>query len=357
LLQGPGSEFSLANPDLDLELDYYDYNVVNAGAAPGSYLGMDPAFLVWIPPLTEDEVDLDFQQEEEPQYEEISERSICLDTEGFALSPTQYRKVRESRTEDSSDNDWEDVIKPRKLDPGECRLHDEIIMEYKARLGEGMLPIHKILEESKVRVSEDSLSSTSDIIPNRLDTKGKMFTRERFSRNITKSSSYRNQNKQAKITMSSESSTQSLDTKETDLKSSKTAVNDLDILKTGKQLRNLDRDYCEVNILSNTISFKTSNISRRHQDVIALNAIHDDDKKRSENIVNIPLAEISRNRIESPVKVHCQSSNSNRNVSIHSPNYGVSFEEINESYYDIIGKNDGIKFADDDDEYIDNKDT
>lgn len=34
-------------------MDYYDYNVVNAGAAPGSYLGMDPAFLVWIPPLDE----------------------------------------------------------------------------------------------------------------------------------------------------------------------------------------------------------------------------------------------------------------------------------------------------------------
>nr|XP_023026776.1 uncharacterized protein LOC111514755 [Leptinotarsa decemlineata] len=54
LLAGPGgSEFSIANQDLDLELDYYDYNVVNAGAAPGSYLGMDPAFLVWIPPLDE----------------------------------------------------------------------------------------------------------------------------------------------------------------------------------------------------------------------------------------------------------------------------------------------------------------
>lgn len=39
--------------DNDFEMDYYDYNVVNAGAAPGSYLGMDPAFLVWIPPLDE----------------------------------------------------------------------------------------------------------------------------------------------------------------------------------------------------------------------------------------------------------------------------------------------------------------
>jgi hypothetical protein len=49
-----GSDFSIVGPDTDLELDYYDYNVVNAGAAPGSYLGMDPAFLVWIPPLDED---------------------------------------------------------------------------------------------------------------------------------------------------------------------------------------------------------------------------------------------------------------------------------------------------------------
>lgn len=53
LLAGPGSEFSLANPE-DLELDYYDYNVTNAGAAPGSFLGMDPAYLVWIPPIDDD---------------------------------------------------------------------------------------------------------------------------------------------------------------------------------------------------------------------------------------------------------------------------------------------------------------
>lgn len=54
LLAGPiGSEFSIAGNDVDLEMDYYDYNVINAGAAPGSYLGMDPAFLVWIPPLDE----------------------------------------------------------------------------------------------------------------------------------------------------------------------------------------------------------------------------------------------------------------------------------------------------------------
>lgn len=49
-----GSDFSLGNPE-DMEMDYYDYNVTNAGAAPGSYLGMDPAFLVWIPPLNDED--------------------------------------------------------------------------------------------------------------------------------------------------------------------------------------------------------------------------------------------------------------------------------------------------------------
>lgn len=48
---GGGSDFSLG-PDTEMELDYYDYNVHNACAAPGSLLGMDPAYLLWIPPFT-----------------------------------------------------------------------------------------------------------------------------------------------------------------------------------------------------------------------------------------------------------------------------------------------------------------
>jgi hypothetical protein len=50
LMENPGSQYSLATQE-EMEMDYYDYNVVNASAAPGSYLGMDPAFLVWIPPI------------------------------------------------------------------------------------------------------------------------------------------------------------------------------------------------------------------------------------------------------------------------------------------------------------------
>lgn len=80
LLAGPGSEFSLG-PE-DMEMDYYDYNVINAGAAPGSYLGMDPAYLVWIPPLDDDEhsdangnsneSDATTHSDDEPHYDEIS---------------------------------------------------------------------------------------------------------------------------------------------------------------------------------------------------------------------------------------------------------------------------------------------
>lgn len=78
LLAGPGSEFSLA-PE-DMEMDYYDYNVINASAAPGSFLGMDPAYLVWIPPLDDDErsnasgneSDATTHSDDEPHYDEIS---------------------------------------------------------------------------------------------------------------------------------------------------------------------------------------------------------------------------------------------------------------------------------------------
>lgn len=65
-----GSDFSLGHPE-DMEMDYYDYNVTNAGAAPGSYLGMDPAFLVWIPPLNDEDI-----------TEEVELESAINDREG-----------------------------------------------------------------------------------------------------------------------------------------------------------------------------------------------------------------------------------------------------------------------------------
>jgi len=50
-----GSDFSLSGQEVDLEMDYYDYNVYNTNAVPGSYLGMDPAYCVWIPPFAANE--------------------------------------------------------------------------------------------------------------------------------------------------------------------------------------------------------------------------------------------------------------------------------------------------------------
>lgn len=44
LMATTGSEFSLSNPE-ELEMDYYDYNVINSAAAPGSYLGEGQYYL------------------------------------------------------------------------------------------------------------------------------------------------------------------------------------------------------------------------------------------------------------------------------------------------------------------------
>lgn len=68
-----------------MEMDYYDYNVTNAGAAPGSYLGMDPAFLVWIPPLNDEditeEVDMDQSNTEDGTNSEPRSTNITPNEE------------------------------------------------------------------------------------------------------------------------------------------------------------------------------------------------------------------------------------------------------------------------------------
>ncbi|XP_014291189.1 uncharacterized protein gogo [Halyomorpha halys] len=72
-----GSEFSLTAPDL--ELDYYDYNVQNA--APGSYLSMDPAFCLWIPPFAPGVWDEDIELIETDPYkscESVYDKSSTL---------------------------------------------------------------------------------------------------------------------------------------------------------------------------------------------------------------------------------------------------------------------------------------
>ncbi|XP_076069568.1 thrombospondin-1 like protein golden goal [Oratosquilla oratoria] len=45
------SEISMAGTEMELEIDYYDYDVCNASAVPGSLFGLDPSLMPWIPPF------------------------------------------------------------------------------------------------------------------------------------------------------------------------------------------------------------------------------------------------------------------------------------------------------------------
>lgn len=69
LLNRPGSEFSL-NPE-DMEMDYYDYNVTNASAAPGSYFSI--SHLMWIPSLLQEDFDDEENRINEDDDEDVQE--------------------------------------------------------------------------------------------------------------------------------------------------------------------------------------------------------------------------------------------------------------------------------------------
>jgi len=107
LLARPGSEFSLGNQE-ELELDYYDYNVINAGSAPGSYLGMDPAYLIWIPPFEEvaerEEDDKTPEPEPNPERDEREPlyEEIRMPKYGHYLSPASNTESSKSTTADNT---------------------------------------------------------------------------------------------------------------------------------------------------------------------------------------------------------------------------------------------------------------
>ena len=135
------------------------------------------------------------------------------------------------------------------------------------------------------------------------------------------------------------------------------------IQKAGKErhIPDLDRDCCELKDHDNSTSKpKTLNVSLEYRDIVNLNIISD--KDRIGILDDIPMTEFSRNRQDSPVKVH-RSKDSRKKIAsekeIQSPDYGVEAdmkETCRNSFYDLIGEGeDGLKFADDDDECVDNK--
>ncbi|XP_052740861.1 uncharacterized protein LOC112044159 isoform X2 [Bicyclus anynana] len=71
----------------EMEIDYYDYEVNNAGSVPGSYLGMDPAFLVWIPPIEEGDIIKEIDETKAPIYEEIIPKELRPDPGSNTESP------------------------------------------------------------------------------------------------------------------------------------------------------------------------------------------------------------------------------------------------------------------------------
>lgn len=397
LLQGPGSEFSLVNQDTDLELDYYDYNVVNAGAAPGSYLGMDPAFLVWIPPLDHDEDGIIDNIKEDHHYEEIPERrcderdlKLSIDNQGgTSLTPAEYKRMMSTKTDDYNLS-IESPIPLRRLEPGESRLHDEIINEYRARLSEGLLPIHRILEESRVRVSEESLSKNTideqpiiDVIPNRLinDDNNKFtpkLTRDRIIEEHERPKSATNinyqrynyqdddklrtpasiRNKLQEFSDSSSKTNKSL----TDI----AKINLTDLTKVSYQVskknytsNDYEGDYCDDKDEFILPKLKIQNIQCRLKDMTDFNTT--DINNIQLKTENIQLKELNKNKYESPIKVHNKTRDKFIKKQLQSPDYGVEIDikkNTSESFYDFIGDDDdgAIKFADDDDDdYIDNK--
>lgn len=108
-------------------MDYYDYNVVNAGAAPGSYLGMDPAFLVWIPPLDES-------------------GEILPDVE------KDYHEM-------------EDILPKRHLDPGsntESPEEEMLLPKRQRKLTTATVPGVKLVHRTAIDNKTDSESSKTD---------------------------------------------------------------------------------------------------------------------------------------------------------------------------------------------------
>ncbi|CAG9135397.1 unnamed protein product [Plutella xylostella] len=73
----------------EMEIDYYDYEVNNAGSAPGSYLGMDPAFLVWIPPIEDGDIIREIDETQVPIYEEIVPKELHPDPGSNTESPEE----------------------------------------------------------------------------------------------------------------------------------------------------------------------------------------------------------------------------------------------------------------------------
>ncbi|XP_012545253.2 uncharacterized protein LOC101743882 [Bombyx mori] len=109
------SDLSLTS-HAEMEIDYYDYEVNNAGSVPGSYLGMDPAFLVWIPPLEEGDILKEINEKKQPIYEEILPKELHPDPGSNTESPEDRPSSSNlKRSENRSNRSNESIKSIRKV--------------------------------------------------------------------------------------------------------------------------------------------------------------------------------------------------------------------------------------------------
>ncbi|XP_011690757.1 PREDICTED: uncharacterized protein LOC105451785 [Wasmannia auropunctata] len=423
LLQGPGSEFSLTNPETDMELDYYDYNVANAGAAPGSYLGMDPAFLLWIPPLSMSEDSQDPSADLPDCFQGTTTTSSALyllpeSTEGATLTPAEYRRMRQqiasgveetrpSLEQQRQDSTSSSSSSKHDSSSGSVLSEDSSSSSSEgraARLNERLLPIHRILEDSRTRVSEESLCGqlatdrTQCIIPNRLHgTKSDLAQEQNASRISGRQDSHVNvaENIVVKSEDKSVKSRQTSKRHSEDVIPHHSTSRSYASQKTKEVSQNDKKNRCLKN--ESTSKFSSKSTSSKTQgshvdgkdrglqsakddprsDIVLANLNVTSGKYRADftqftqpretnklsDCTNIPMIEFSGPRLNSPATAR-RLTTDNLNISlskreIQSPDYGVESDmktESRDSFYDLIRENeDGIKFADDDDEYIDNR--
>ncbi|XP_012541102.1 uncharacterized protein LOC105839373 isoform X2 [Monomorium pharaonis] len=387
LLQGPGSsEFSLTNPETDMEIDYYDYNVANAGAVPGSYLGASTSSALYRLPES---------------------------TEGATLTPAEYRRMRHQiasgieETRPSLEQQRQDSTSsssPTKNDSssGASVLSEDSISESSrtARLNERLLPIHRILEDSRTRVSEESLCGQLNGASDR--TQGAILNHLYGAKSDLpqEQNAPRSGRQDSPVNIVSSVVTKSEDKSEKSRQTPKRHPEDAiphhgtsrtyanqrakDISQEDKKNRGLKSENTSKSSGKSRTQGYTDGKDRSlpsakdepKSDILLTNLNVTSGKYRDftqftqpretnklSDCTNIPMIEFSGPRLNSPAAAR-KLTTDNLNISlfkkeIQSPDYGVETDiktESRDSFYDLIRENeDGIKFADDDDEYIDNR--
>lgn len=399
-----------------MELDYYDYNVANAGAAPGSYLGMDPAFLLWIPPLSVSEDSEDPSADRPDCFQGTATSTspalfrLPENTEGATLTPAEYRRMRLG-TEDTSklsfgqrrqDSTSSSSSKNDSSSGGSAISEDSIGSESRAaRLNERLLPIHRILEDSRTRVSEESLCSqlavdqarTQCIVPSHGAKSDACQEQDASTRSIHQGSGYVNirdsglaksDDKPEKATRSTSKSHATQRTREISQEDKRyrsknesasrqfaAGKSTTGSKKTPPRVDGKDKDRDrDVPLIARSDS--RSDVLLSNLNVTAAGQCKYRDftqftqpreMNKLSDCTNIPMIEFSVPRLSSPAAARrLTTDNLNIGLSrkeIQSPDYGVESDmkaESRDSFYDLIRESeDGIKFADDDDEYIDNR--